>query len=418
MVLVKSVCVSASAEMTQVAGMNSAPSSRIPMAKTRQPNVYQNGYDQHKAISAPSKLEQMQMQYQHKLNRDKERRMNEINQQADHRARTFGENETDNSIVKDFFKERRAMAGQGYVPNIDQHFMKKKAEASGGGYSTQYQQKKQFGYSGRPPAHKSSAGRDKSNPLAPIDYGAKGQKNRKSSAASNGSYPMTYQKKQPAGVKSLPPSRKTSFVGSGTTTPTGYQSNGEGNGEHYSDRRNKQRGDTYDDENRAAVLSNRNITPQNKKISFKEWQQKQKRTGPSSTDNPNRFNETQDSPEKLTEFQKWQLEQDAQRADRLQKHAKPNGVTNGYHQSPTASSRNSPNKRNSPPSKNGGSSPGVVRQQKKQALLQKHINTQSKKHLYASHSTNISDEELDEDSADNGGLDESKWSNLFKLNVS
>ncbi|XP_060069041.1 zinc finger C2HC domain-containing protein 1C-like [Ylistrum balloti] len=115
-----------------------------------------------------SRLQQMQAQYQQRMLKDKEEKLVNMYQENQQRALNRVQSK---GMAREFFRERREMEASGnwnHMPSMTQHYQQKRKENgqymgyqrqnSGGqqGYKTRYQKM-------------SSAGRDKSNPLAPIE---------------------------------------------------------------------------------------------------------------------------------------------------------------------------------------------------------------------------------------------------------
>ncbi|CAL1527587.1 unnamed protein product [Lymnaea stagnalis] len=124
----------------------------------------------------PSKLELMRADYQRKLLKEKEEKMVQLyednQKKAMMRVTRNGSGNGRNGIVtppgtvRDFFNERRRLAATGMpMPTIDNHYKQAKGSSSPGDWSNR------TGSGNSVHAQKVSAGRDRSQPLVPIQRG-------------------------------------------------------------------------------------------------------------------------------------------------------------------------------------------------------------------------------------------------------
>ncbi|XP_069118099.1 zinc finger C2HC domain-containing protein 1C-like [Argopecten irradians] len=140
-----------------------------------------------------SRLQLMQMQYQQRMLKDKEEKLVNMYQENQQRALNRVQSK---GMAREFFRERREMEANGnlsQMPSIEQHYQQKRREngvhvnsnsphgtiSRHNSFGSNQSQRQHMGYqrqnSGGPQGYKnkyqkrSSAGRDKSNPLAPIE---------------------------------------------------------------------------------------------------------------------------------------------------------------------------------------------------------------------------------------------------------
>ncbi|GFS26294.1 zinc finger C2HC domain-containing protein 1C-like isoform X1 [Elysia marginata] len=159
-----------------------AAGNHVTIMRTLDQNGGIGGYSDRK----PSKLEQMRADYQKKLLKEKEEKMVHLYEENQRKAMmrltkngNAGNGDqysngagspTGGKSVRDFFNERRRLEAAGaHVPNIDQHYKQAKGYASPGGWSS----RTGSGNSITKGSHlmhtnKNSAGRDRAQPLAPI----------------------------------------------------------------------------------------------------------------------------------------------------------------------------------------------------------------------------------------------------------
>lgn len=233
----------------------------------------------------PSRLMQLKSNYHDKIMREKEEkliRMYEDNQKkALNRVNSKG-------MVRDFFRERREIeystGGATQIPTINQHFKQKRNELGDGDFFEKRKTSgdaKRGGYAGR-----YAMGRDKSNPLAPIER--------------NNTSPPIARKPQIHGrpwtkEDKKPKNNGDAFIPRSAPAPYGMTSGVE----IYS----------------TATQSPIDDTPPPNLSQLKKLQ-KQKIKSSRSTVSP------ASQKSKMTDFQKWQMEQDEARSERLKKNSR------------------------------------------------------------------------------------------------
>ena len=342
----------------------------------------------------PSKLQMMHVQMQQRHLKEKEekllqyRNMNQNNSYLDGADNGFNGGQ-ESGMVRKLFQERREMSDQnGYVPNINQHYKKIKhgtSQYSAEGYAqpinTQHGQVRTYGglhkqkdtLSRYRPPHlpiKNSAGRDKSNPLAPIErtpkqtpHGSR-QSSRRSSAQSSNNKAMTFASKSRFSRSRIQETGRQQHQYDSDAAPAeaGYQ-------------------------------SQRGVGRLKKPTNFREWQEKQKRIRDASADQdydtlPHEPAETPDC-EPQSDFERWQIEQNAAREVRLQSHReKTQKHTQKHDSSAMYSNRSQRSQHNASPPKsymNRTFSPETMREQKlkqKRKVLNGRVN--SKKTVFPS----------------------------------
>ncbi|KAL4237705.1 Zinc finger C2HC domain-containing protein 1C [Mactra antiquata] len=127
----------------------------------------------------PSRLEQMQMEYQKNILKQKEEKL--INMYEDQQKRALNKVNQNRGIVRDFFNERRQNSGSSLKsntgPTMDQLYQRKKQEFQNGyqsGYSSggsRQSSGSRYGnnyYKNNPEVINRTMGRDRAKPLAPI----------------------------------------------------------------------------------------------------------------------------------------------------------------------------------------------------------------------------------------------------------
>ncbi|RUS83024.1 hypothetical protein EGW08_009212 [Elysia chlorotica] len=153
--------------------------NHVTIMRTLDQNGGMGGYSDRK----PSKLEQMRADYQKKLMKEKEEKMVHMYEENQRKAlmrltknghagngdqySNGAGSPTGGKSVREFFNERRRMEASGArVPSIDQHYKQAKGYSSPGGWSN----RTGSGNVNNKGMHsnKSSAGRDRAQPLAPI----------------------------------------------------------------------------------------------------------------------------------------------------------------------------------------------------------------------------------------------------------
>ncbi|XP_002730725.1 uncharacterized protein LOC100375200 [Saccoglossus kowalevskii] len=245
-----------------------SPPSRIPQLK----NNYGSGHRAGKP--PPSKLEMLQSDYQKKLLREKEAKMIELYQRNQENAiRKVSGNNKNRGIVRDFFQERRAMQKQSSsedLPTMAAHFKQKKLARD------------RLLHVDKP--RRPSAGVTRVKPLAPIER-QKGYavpvRNGYNHRQHNG---LEYNSDESDKLPTPPISRKPRLV------------------RHH---RVKQSPDAtfYDD---ATPYSDEDAPPS--KNNLKHLHEKKKKE-----------QQWNGKREKLSDFQRWQMNQDAERQKRLDK---------------------------------------------------------------------------------------------------
>lgn len=150
--------------------------SRIPRYAGNKNNSVQNGYQAEPLPNIghkPSRLEQMQVEYQKNILREKEEKL--INLYEENQQKALQRVNQKKGTVRDFFNERRAMGtGDQMSPTIEQHYQQKRNDSKINGYDSGYgnrQSPKYMNHNKRNNVKgmmKQSAGRDRSNLLAPI----------------------------------------------------------------------------------------------------------------------------------------------------------------------------------------------------------------------------------------------------------
>ncbi|XP_052058178.1 zinc finger C2HC domain-containing protein 1C-like isoform X2 [Mytilus californianus] len=262
--------------------------SKIPrFAHARQPlpgiemeNVNNSG-------RRPSKLMQLKTDYQDRIMREKEEKM--VRLYEDNQKRTL-ERVNSKGVVRDFFRERHEIErGNGIatqIPTINQHFKQKRNEQKYG--ETDFFEKrkvpgekvKRGGYGNR-----NAIGRDKANPLAPIDR--------------NNTTPPITRKPQihgrPWTKEDKKPKANDESVPKSAPAPYGMNSGVELYG--------------------PVTQSPSDDTPPPNLSQLKKLQKQKIKTNRS-----NMSPSTQRS--KMSDFQKWQVEQDESRSERLKKHSR------------------------------------------------------------------------------------------------
>ena len=369
--------------------------STLPSNMHHQRNQYasqpENGH-------RPSKLQMMHMQMQQRHLREKEEKMIEYRNLNQNNSYLHGDgyNATDalgdaqeSGTVRRLFQERRELSQrEGYVPNIDHHYKKIKqgtyqyqTQGQTQTVNTQHGQVRTYGgihkqkdstYSRPPIGLKNSAGRDKSHPLAPIErtpkqtpHGSR-QSSRRSSAQSSNSKGATY------GAKPRFPRSRIPGVAQPLPLPH-----------------------NADDQADVGYSSHRSVDQQKKATNFREWQERQKRIREQSAglehdgDHDEPSETVQHKTKHLTDFEKWQLEQDASKQARLQNHRqKARGLATADDTTGTFSHRSNNSQKNaSAPNShmNRTFSPETMRAEKmkqKKKLLNSRIN--SRKNVFPS----------------------------------
>ena len=252
--------------------------SRIPVPVPRPPE------DGNTQKAKPSRLQAIQAHYQQQILKEKEQKLIHMYEENHRRAIEKAARKLSGKGVRGFFNDRRDMERQGVAPPINQHYQQTRRNKSAGSY-------------GKETYVKNSAGKDRSNPLQPID---------------KQSYQENKPKNRPQESDPKPP---PPFVGKPKLARP-HRRNSQKN--LLSDRENSDmttNGDLHLDlyrndhpDNGSATSS---VRPESNKL--KPIGQKQQ---------PENHIVQEPEVEKLTEFQKWQLEQNKAREERLNRFQK------------------------------------------------------------------------------------------------
>lgn len=273
--------------MTEPSNYNRGP-SKIPKFN---PATHQHVQNMDNDYQKPSRLQQLQADYQQKLMREKQQKL--IQMYEDNQQRTMNRLQS-KGLVRDFFSERRTLesnlnkTGMTQMPSINQHYKQRKLHQPEN-FNEQWVQKpnqRQNSYSKM--YGKNSAGRDRANPLAPIEKRPGGKEN-------NSSAPPLPRKAQKHGRPWTKESQKTESNFNDAYTPKSApimtrQSPAESN-------------DSTPPPNLAQLKS-----LQKQKIHMKRQNTMETKTG--RPPKP-------PAQQKMTDFQKWQMEQDNARSERL-----------------------------------------------------------------------------------------------------
>ena len=245
----------------------------------------------------PSKLEQMQAEYQKNIMREKEQKLINIYEENQQRALHKVNQGSNKGMVRDFFRERHAM-GSGnsqnhHQPSIETMFNNKKVEHKMSQQSMGRAQSYNMGES-----QKQSAGRDRSNLLAPISGPGKNCVGsnpfpHKAQIVRPRTYKDTSLNNNYTVQKNLPPS-----------APAGTMMT-----------------DSF---------SEGSPTPNPKQLQM--LQQKRQMMKNQSNNKTAITQQTLPSSQEKSDFQKWQEEQDQNRANRLQRHRETNKILPQKHQ--------------------------------------------------------------------------------------
>lgn len=261
--------------------------SKIPRfapARPPLPDIEMENVNNHNP--KPSKLMQLKSDYHDKIAREKEEKMvrlyEENQKKALNRVNSKG-------MVRDFFKERREIEGTNGVPSqiptINQHFKQKRNEQKYG--ETDFFEKRKPPLDGKRGVYgtRNAVGRDKSNPLAPIER--------------NNTSPRIARKPQiharPWTKEDRKPKNDETFTPKTAPAPDGMPSGMEIYG--------------------SVTQTPSDDTPPPNLLQLKKLQ-KQKLIS-------NRSNASPASQKtKMSDFEKWQAEQDENRSERLKKHSR------------------------------------------------------------------------------------------------
>ena len=294
-----------------IAIMHPAPyRSRIPVPLPRPPAD--------RIFSAPSKLEELKIRYRQQLRIEKEAKLSELSQQ--NRLPSSGKRKESgrSNLVRDFFKERRHLSDTGCVPDIKQHYAQKKREVTDNTYHSK---------NVRPPVYKkNSAGRDKGNPLLPINnntqrkgvniystYTINSSPARRANSATSPESPVVNDSPTPKPppfdkkAKIAHPYRKTPQKtplddNDQVSSDLECQTNSVQHAKVIKSGLQKQRHLSDSDDECTQPIPPK----KNKQISYSKWKEESKQNNP-------------ETPKKLTDFQKWQLDQNKTKDERLKK---------------------------------------------------------------------------------------------------
>ncbi|XP_013398093.1 trichohyalin-like, partial [Lingula anatina] len=253
-----------------------------------------------------SRLQQLQIDYQAKLMREKEQKLAKMYEENQKRAMERVAQNSGRGMVRDFFNERRNIASQqSVVPNIHQHYKAKKKYEYGG--PSGFQPSKPPVPPGHQPQQKNSAGRDRAHPLAPIER----TKTYESGSLSDG-----------AVINSPKPPKKQSARQSSNLK----NKENSGNNLHYGSE-----GNINSPESNA---EKQNILSGSSKARVAKYKQRKaqvfKHDIESSDEEPVRNQSKPKAKPKITDFQKWQMEQDAARERRLAAHQQQHAQNDVY----------------------------------------------------------------------------------------
>lgn len=260
-----------------------------------------------------SRLEMLQADYQRKLMKEKEEKMLHLYEETQQRALdrvTRPENGSLNrgGSVREFFKERRALEaqGKGGVPPIQQHYSQYQKSPNGSAktyhssmsYSSASSHKSGVSYNSgygnsrsAPQAYRNSAGRDRANPLAPIEPKTGPVSPRSEPVRGRAPVPPIQQK--PRLYQRKPSEGKPDVDMNGNRT---YQ------------------GQMYQEQGSTGYTATSPPSPHLKGAGPRP---------PVHRDSHRSRGPGQESPQKLTDFQKWQQEQNKAREERLQRRKLP-----------------------------------------------------------------------------------------------
>lgn len=199
--------------------------SRIPRFAPGNRNMLQPNMFNHQqplpgvgASQNPSRLEQMQMEYQKNILKQKEEKL--INMYEDQQKRALQKVNQNRGMVRDFFEERRATSGgstnSSVGPSMEQMYQRKKQEYRSGYNSNSVASRTNSGnFYKKPDINNKTVGRDRAKPLAPIHHNNDDSDN-----------PFARRKPQivrPKTYKDKPPSREYSGkVSVPRSAPNGY----------------------------------------------------------------------------------------------------------------------------------------------------------------------------------------------------
>lgn len=237
----------------------------------------------------PSRLMQLQSNYQDKIMREKEEKM--VKMYEDNQKRVLGRVNS-KGVVRDFFRERREIEGSNgvstQIPSLNQHFKQKKTEQVRQDEPNFFERRKVLpeynkrgGYGG-----KQTVGRDKSNPLAPIDRNNTSPLNGIARKPQIHGRPWTKEDKKPKTNEDIAPRSAPAPFGA------------------------KPALDIYG----PSSMTPSDDTPPPNLNQLKKLQKQKIKTGRTTNTSPS------SQRSKVSDFQKWQMDQDEARNERLRKH--------------------------------------------------------------------------------------------------
>ncbi|KAK3599637.1 hypothetical protein CHS0354_029096 [Potamilus streckersoni] len=261
---------------------------RIPKPTADQLNHHK--MDNH-ASQKPSRLVQLQSDYQQRLLKEKEDRMIQMYKENQKKALERVNQHTGKGMVRDFFEERRingsANKSDTHVPSIEHQFLQKKLQykqVNGGLLDSALQNEPQ-----QKQMPKNSAGRDRSNLLAPID---------------RSSIPVPH---KPQIVRPRTLKKKTSNDGHAENKDQVYP-------------KSAPSGKMVQDDENSSSASDDSPPP-----NLSQLKSLQRRKLLIQGENSNRTDKTTSSTKtKNSDFQNWQIEQDKTREERLRKNREKN----------------------------------------------------------------------------------------------
>ena len=327
-----------------------APMSRIPRF-----NSSGNNFGHKRTISAPSKLEQLQADFQARWLKEKEERMVQVYQELEQRnvqnAAKYG-------------KSSGYGSGNTGGSNRVRQFLQERRQGSGGKMNN-------WGMASKPPIpgfQKNSAGKDRGNPLAPINRGSAGSNSSAQSSHRGGAKGdessvtgMLHSPKPPAQGKPRAMRARCRYFN--TPSDSGNESSGfEDQNKTYIPHRQAKLYRKRQLNNNFPASSEEDVSKQSSFVKWKQQQEDARQTKlntSSATTYPNGY--TSDGP--VNDFQKWQAKQDQERSERLRKHREQNNQENELDGTYTVSSKRKPSNTRSPVVHEQDSLPSVRRQE-------------------------------------------------------
>ena len=276
--------------------------SKLPVHNGK-PFAQSHGSSPKESSGQPSKLLMLQEQYRNRLLKEKEEKILQRCEDNQKRALEKVVQRNNSGVsVREFFKERRALGKQNdYMPPINHHYQQKRVD----------DRKPPMGYSRTPPtgSKKNSAGRDRANPLAPIERNQlsreSGSESDPSVASKQGSAKVRAHKRRPSAKRGI---------------RSGNESDGYTSAPEPTEQAKKDMERTYTIKKgmsgSADTINHSKDQPVNMakiKLSQQKQKSRERRNSRDSSDDDSRNN-------KLTDFQKWQQEQDKAKQARLERH--------------------------------------------------------------------------------------------------